>query len=71
MSHSFILQGRTLGPPELTQITTLIGDHPDWTRFRLSRELALLWDWRTHTGQLKDMAARTLMLKLQIGRAHV
>lgn len=64
MSHSFILQGRTLGPPELTQITTLIGDHPDWTRFRLSRELALLWDWRTHTGQLKDMAARTLMLKL-------
>ena len=64
MSHTFVLQGRTLGPAELAQIVHLIADHPDWTRFRLSRELALLWDWRSHSGQLKDMAARTLMLKL-------
>jgi hypothetical protein len=31
----------------------------------LSTEPALLWNWRTAQGQLKDMAARTLLLKLQ------
>jgi len=32
---------------------------------KLSRELAQRWDWRTPGGQLKDMAARTLLLKLE------
>jgi hypothetical protein len=31
----------------------------------LSRELAERWNWRTPLGQLKDMAARTLLLKLE------
>ena len=39
--------------------------HPGWSRWRLSRELARLWDWRTAHGQLKDMAARTLLLKIE------
>jgi hypothetical protein len=29
----------------------------------LSRELAARWDWRNGVGQLKDMAARTLLVK--------
>jgi hypothetical protein len=36
-----------------------------WSRRRLSVELASRWSWRNAAGQLKDMAARTLMLKLQ------
>jgi hypothetical protein len=52
------------GPEQLAQIRALIGQRSDWSRYRLSRELARLWDWRTPQGQLKDMAARTLLLKL-------
>lgn len=65
MNEIFILQGRTIGAAELGQVRQLIADHPDWTRYRISRELALLWNWRSTSGQLKDMAARTLLLKLE------
>jgi len=41
-----------------------VAGHPQWSRYRLSRELCALWDWRTARGQWKDMAARTLLLKL-------
>ena len=58
------LQGRPFGPEPLGQVQALIGQHRDWSRYRLSQELARLWDWRTPQGQLKDMAARTLLLKL-------
>jgi hypothetical protein len=60
-----ILQGRPFGPEQLEQIRALIGQNPGWTRYRLSRELAARWNWRTARGQFKDMAARTLLLKLQ------
>jgi len=60
-----MLQGRPFGPEELAQVQALLGQKPDWSRYRLSRELARLWNWRTAPGQLKDMAARTLLLKLQ------
>jgi hypothetical protein len=60
-----ILQGRPFGPEELAQVQALLGQHGGWSRYRLSRELARLWGWRTPQGQLKDMAARTLLLKMQ------
>jgi hypothetical protein len=59
-----ILQGRPFGPVELAQIQSLLCQHPNWSRYKLSRELASLWHWRSASGQLKDMAARTLLLKL-------
>jgi hypothetical protein len=59
------LQGRPFGPEELAQVQALIRNRSGWSRYRLSRELAQLWGWRTPQGQLKDMAARTLLLKLQ------
>ena len=65
VSESFTLQGRILGPPEVDQVVGLIAQNPVWSRFRLSREVAQLWDWRSASGQLKDMAARTLLLKLE------
>jgi hypothetical protein len=60
-----IVQGRRIGLSELEQIRQWMGAHPDWSRHRLSRYLATLWDWRNPAGQLKDMAARTLLLKLE------
>src|SRR2546430_16742739 len=59
------LQGRPFGPAHLAQIQSLLDQYPEMSRYKLSRELALLWNWRTAGGQLKDMAARTLLLKLQ------
>lgn len=60
-----MLQGRTFGPQQLAQVRALVAQNSGWSRYRLSRELARLWDWRTARGQLKDMAARTLLLKMQ------
>lgn len=49
----------------MAQVRGLIRGHPHWSRYRLSRQLCVLWGWRTPTGQCKDMAARTLLLKLE------
>lgn len=65
MSEPSIVQGRRIGAVELEQIRQLLAARPDWSRHRLSRQLATLWDWRNWAGQLKDMAARTLLLKLE------
>jgi hypothetical protein len=58
------IQGRSLTEQDILEVQRLIASHPDWHRKRLSDELAQAWDWRTSTGRLKDMAARTLLLKL-------
>src|SRR6266704_5769134 len=65
MNESCLLQGRDFGAAELEEVCHLLAAHPDWSRWRLSRELAARWAWRTARGQLKDMAARTLLLKLE------
>jgi uncharacterized protein DUF4338 len=64
VSQSLIVQGRPLDRPQLENLRQWVGEHPDWSRRRLSLELAMRWDWRNGAGQLKDMAARTLLVKL-------
>jgi len=59
------LQGRTLSGDDLAAVRALIAEHPDWHRTALSRHLCELWNWRNGTGRLKDMAARSLLVKLQ------
>mgnify|MGYP001765823927 CR=1 FL=1 len=59
------LQGRTLSGDDLAVVRALMVEHPDWHRTALSRHLCELWNWRNDAGRLKDMAARTLLLKLQ------
>jgi len=58
------LQGRRLSGDDLAFIRELIAQHPDWHRTALSRHLCQLWNWHNGAGRLKDMAARTLLLKL-------
>ena len=65
MTQTSIVQGRPIGATELDQARHLLASHPDWSRRRLSQELATLWNWRNGAGQLKDMAARSLLLKLE------
>lgn len=65
MLEAEIIQGRKMGQAEIAQILALIEANPRWSRWRLSQELAEKWNWYSASGQLKDMAARTLLLKLQ------
>jgi hypothetical protein len=59
------VQGRAVTPDELNGIGELIAAHPQWGRYHLSIHLAQQWNWRNGAGQLKDMAARSLLLKLE------
>ena len=64
MTESLTIQGRCLSPAQLQDLRQWVGANPHWSRWRLSRELAARWDWRNGAGVLKDMAARTLLVKL-------
>jgi Domain of unknown function (DUF4338) len=63
--ESQVIQGRLVSAEEVAAIARLIEANPRWSRWRLSRVVAQQWGWRNAAGQLKDMAARTLLLKLQ------
>ena len=65
MLSETIVQGRNLSGQELAQIQALLVQHPSWHRTRLSRNLCELWGWRNEAGWIKDMACRSLLLKLE------
>lgn len=64
MLDSEIVQGRRIGSAEIAEIRALIDGNPLSSRYRLSRALAHQWQWCAASGELKDMAARSLLLKL-------
>lgn len=64
MLESEVIQGRRIGSAEIGEIRELIGGNPLWSRHRISRTLAQQWRWYAASGELKDMAARSLLLKL-------
>ncbi|OQY25849.1 MAG: hypothetical protein B6244_14680 [Candidatus Cloacimonetes bacterium 4572_55] len=65
MNESLVVQGRKLTGKDLDLIEELVRSHPSWHRTRLSRELCKIWDWCDAAGRIKDMACRTMLLKLQ------
>ena len=64
MEPALTLQGRQIGASELATIRDLISSHPDWHRTRISQELCRAWNWCNEAGRLKDIAARSLLRKL-------
>jgi hypothetical protein len=64
MDAECIIQGRTIGPDDVASIQRLMAENPECSRYKLSRMLCQLWEWRDPRGQIKDMAARSLLLKL-------
>lgn len=62
-----VVQGRELSTDDIGLIQGLLAEHCDWGRSKISQELCRLWDWRNAQGRIKDMAARTLLLKLERG----
>ncbi len=59
------IQSRSVKEKDIAQIRELIESNPRWQRTRLSRELCREWEWFNHPGQVKDVACRTLLLKLE------
>src|ERR1700752_352985 len=63
--ESLYVQSRTLEAKDLKWIRRLIEAHTGWSRTKLSRHIAQRWEWRNQAGQLKDMACRSMLLKLE------
>lgn len=59
------IQGRFVTEAEVNEVRMLLQKHPLWNRSRLSRELCGRWKWRRPDGQIKDMACRELLRKLE------
>lgn len=68
MEPTLTVQGRQVGAADLATIRNLIAAHPTWHRTRISQELCQLWGWVNENGQLKDIAARALLRKLDSAR---
>jgi len=66
MNEALVVQGRRLDPADILHIRELIAANPDWSRRRLSEVLCAEWEWRNGSGRMKDMAARSLLVKLQV-----
>jgi hypothetical protein len=64
MRETFLCQGRTIYTDDVSWLRSWIGEHPEWSRYRIARELCKFWNWQTSSGQLKDFAARSFLCKL-------
>lgn len=65
MKKSMVIQGRLLTSEDMELVRRLIDTNPTWNRTRLSKQLCRQWNWLASNGQLKDMACRSLLLKLE------
>ena len=59
------IQGRLVTEAEVDEVRMLLHNHLLWNRSRLSRQLCVVWNWRRPDGQIKDMACRELLRKLE------
>jgi hypothetical protein len=65
MEPKLVCQGREVSGEELVWLREWIGEHEQWSRKHLSRELCHLWGWRDARGRIKDFAARAFLEKLE------
>lgn len=65
MEEPLTLRGRQVTPKDLTFIQSLIRDHWHQGRKSISRELSHHWQWYQSNGNLKDMACREILLRLE------
>ena len=68
MDFPITVQGRRLQRDDVALLVSLIDSNPQWGRYKLSLHIAELWHWTNAAGQLKDIAARSMLRKLdQLG----
>jgi hypothetical protein len=59
-----IYRGRSVTNEHISFLRRFIGDRPELSRWKLSRELCQVWQWKQANGALRDMVCRGLLLKL-------
>ena len=59
------IQGREISLLEVAEIKEMLSKNPTWTRTKLSREICKHWNWIRLDGQIKDIACRELLRKLE------
>jgi integrase len=59
-----IYRGQRFGGDEIVFIRQFIADHPQLSRWKLSRQLCEAWQWKQANGALRDMVCRGLLLAL-------
>lgn len=65
MSNGVVIQGRLIVSDDIDLIREIIISNPSWRRSRISQELCNRWEWFNHLGLPKDMACRSMLLKLE------
>jgi hypothetical protein len=64
MSLARRYRGRDITGDEIAFIQRLIANHPELSRWKLSRLLCEAWQWKQANGALRDMVCRGLLLAL-------
>jgi len=65
VTKEILVQGRRVGSEDLVWLRRWMELHSQWSRKRLARELCPQWQWVDGRGRLKDLAARSFLLKLE------
>ena len=56
--------GRDFSVVEMENIRTLIAEHPEWNRQKISQQACEMLDWRKPDQGLKDMSCRVALLRM-------
>jgi hypothetical protein len=64
VSVEYRYRGRNISGSEILFLRQFIADHPELSRYALSRKLCELWQWKQANGALRDMVCRGLLLLL-------
>jgi len=67
MKEHISYRGRLVSQDEIRFLRELIAEHPQASRWRLSKHLCEAWGWRYANGSLRDVYARGFMLALHRG----
>ena len=64
MNSVLRIQSREITSSTIVWIQELISKNLSWSRYKLSREICRHWHWQNGKGQIKDIACRSLLRKL-------
>jgi Domain of unknown function (DUF4338) len=67
MSIRWCYRGQSVSDEQIAFIRQHITDHPQLSRWKLSRQLCQAWQWKQANGALRDMVCRGLLLLLHRG----